>query len=38
MTPHWILVANGHPLPFTPYKGQLGFFEVDESILKPAAA
>ena len=30
------VMANAVPLPFTPYKGQLGFFDVPDEILRAA--
>ncbi|WP_230938422.1 ASCH domain-containing protein [Burkholderia multivorans] len=32
-----LAVRNARPLPFIPYKGQLGIFEVPDSMLKVAA-
>ena len=41
---HWFVgrygfvLRNPSPLPFTPWKGQLGFFDVPESALNQPAA
>jgi len=32
--PYGFVLANPEPMPFIPLRGMLGFFEVDESLLK----
>lgn len=34
--PYGFVLRNSRPLPFIPYRGQLGFFDVPDEVVEPA--